>query len=170
MELIIKVNRGIVTGVYTHFPENIIIRVTDDDDRYDEERQHEYHAIQKLIDSGAVVDALYGSMETSEASELTLPAPDPNTFLLIRDLEAVKTETGKKVQLLYAAYIDGYLRSHAEICKFARKFAKENSDTDIDFLGFYNVVKPLLEKQLKTYDGLCDELNKSEEFDQTAEE
>ena len=165
MELIIEINRGIVSGVYTNSQDNFAIRIIDEDDEHDDERYVEYHSAKNLIESGAVTDILYGNPETSDTSELRLPALDPKAFLLIRDPDAVKTETGRQMQLLYSAFIDGYLTCHAEICKFARRFIAENPDGNIDFPGFYKIMKPLLEKQNQIYDGLCSALNKSEEFD-----
>lgn len=169
-KMIIEIEDGIVSGVYTSLPEDIEILIKDSDDKHDEDRVQDYYMLQQLIDRGCIEDTLYQEMNPEE--EPSLPSKlNPNVFLLIKEANTAKTEDGKRMQQLNAAFIDGYLTAHAEITRFIWKMHR-SKDKEIQntVRVLSEILEPLILKQNDHYFKLCEFVNRSEFFDQAVGE
>lgn len=169
-KLIIEIEDGIVSGVYTSIPEDIEILIKDSDDRHDEDRVQDYYMLQQLIDHGCVADILYQEMNPEE--EPNIPSMlNPNVFLLITEANTAKTEDGKRMQQLNAAFIDGYLTAQAEITRFMWKmYRSKDKETQNKVCMLSETLKPLIQKQHDHYSKLCEFINQPEFFDQSGGE
>lgn len=169
-KLIIKIEEGIISGVYTNLPEDIEVLIKDSDDRYEEERTQEYHRLQQLIDHGCVKDILY--QEITPEEESSIPSMlNPDVLLIIKEANTAKTDNGKRMQQLTAAFIDGYLTAHAEITRFIWKMHR-SKDKEIQKIVclLSKALKPLVCKQNDHYFKLCEFINQPGFFDQAESE
>ena len=91
---------------------------------------------------------------------------DPNVFLLIKEQNQAKTETGKNIQLLEAAYIDGYITAQGELDKFIAQLYKSK---DVNASLIYNTLQLFRKQQNKRYNEMCEYIN-SEDFDSIKED
>lgn len=67
MEIIVEIEKGIVSGVYTDSEQDITVSIKDCDDQYDE-RAEGYLEMQEKISSGRFRDALYGGTEAQQST------------------------------------------------------------------------------------------------------
>lgn len=152
--MIIELSDGIITGIYTDSMEDYQVEITDPDDENDLERAADRRRLVHLIGKGGLRDILNGEEEQDEVS----PAPglDPGVLVLITEDGAAKTENGRRMQLLEAAYLDGYLTASARLTKFiTRLFREKNPDAS----AIYNCLKPIISQFDTGYCQLCRQLN-----------
>lgn len=168
-KMIIEIEGGIVSAVYTSLPEDIEILIKDSDDRHDDDRVQEYYMLQQLIDRGCIEDTLYQEMNSEE--DPSIPSMlNPNVFLIIKEANTAKTEEGKRMQQLNAAFIDGYLTAQAEIIRFIWKMHRsKEKDTQNKVCILSETLKPLIQKQYDHYSKLCDFINQPDFFDQSGD-
>lgn len=166
-KMIIEIEDGIVSGVYTSLPEDIEILIKDSDDQHDDDRVQDYYMMQQLIDRGCIKDTLYQEMNPEE--EPCIPSMlNPNVFLIIKDANAAKTEEGKHIQQLNAAFIDGYLTAQAEITRFIWKMHRsKDKDMQNKVHMLSEILEPLIQKQHDHYFKLCEFVNRPDFFDQS---
>lgn len=168
-KLIIEIEGGIVSGVYASLPEDIEILIKDSDDKHDDERVQDYYTLQQLIDHGCIKDILYQEMNPEE--EPSIPSMlNPNVFVLIKEASTAKTEEGKHMQQLNAAFIDGYLTAQAEITRFIRKmYRSKDKDSQNKARMLSEMLEPLIQKQHDHYFKLCEFINQPDFFDQSGD-
>lgn len=152
--MIIELSDGIITGIYTDSMEEYQVEITDPDDEYDLERVADRRRLAHLIGKGGLRDILNGEEEQDEVSQV--PGLDPGVLVLITEDGAAKTENGQRLQLLEAAYLDGYLTASARLTKFiTRLFRERNPDAS----AIYNCLKPLISQLDTDYNQMCRQLN-----------
>lgn len=64
--MIVEIDGGIVTGIYTDNPESFIVKITDPDDSFDPERKKERSKLESLINSGSLVNIMEESIGETE--------------------------------------------------------------------------------------------------------
>lgn len=64
--MIVEINGGIVTGIYTDNPESFIVKITDPDDSFDPERKKERSKLESLMNSGSLVNIMEESIGETE--------------------------------------------------------------------------------------------------------
>jgi hypothetical protein len=172
-KIIIEVEGGIVSGVYSDVPDEAEILIKDSDDQYDEHMQ-EYIRLQQLIDRGCVTDLMYPAAESDHSAAIQTEGPcmlDPNVFLLIREPNIAKTKEGKTIQRLHAAFIDGYLSAQAELFKFIMGLYRSHNKEDSDAACMISdSLAPLRAKQDWSYRQLCEFINQPGAFDEAGGE
>lgn len=57
-KLIIEIVEGIISGIYTDSGEKFIVEITDPEDIYDPERKEDRERLEKVINSGCLVNVL----------------------------------------------------------------------------------------------------------------
>lgn len=164
-KIIVDVFRGIVDGVYSDNPEEMQIEICDSDDHCDETRANRYEAVQHLLKHGGMQNLLYE--EDPETPDDKAPRLNPDVFILIKTSNEAKTESGKKAQLLSAAFVDGYLSAYGELSRFITKLYRDKRPGAHEV---YTALRPLLDRQNSSYDELCSDLNKPELFDDAERE
>ncbi len=166
-KMIIEIEGGVVSGVYTSLPEDIEILIKDSDDKHDDDRVQDYYMLQQLIDRGCIEDTLYQEMNPEEEPSISAML-NPNVFLIIKDANTAKTEEGKHMQQLNAAFIDGYLTAQAEITRFIWKmYRSKDKDNQNKAHMLSAMLKPLIQQQHDHYFKLCEFVNRSDFFDQS---
>lgn len=152
--MIIELSDGIITKIYTNSMEDYQVEITDPDDEYDSERVADRRRLEHLIGKGGLRDILNEEEEPEEVS--FVPDMNPGVLVLITEDGTAKTENGRRMQILDAAYLDGYLTASARLTKFiTRLFREKNPDAS----AIYNYLKPLISQLDTDYYQLCRQLN-----------
>lgn len=159
-EITIIIDEHNILHVYKGLNENIKVTILDENKKEDSEKIKE---LQYLFDKGLILDVINNKENiVSKLNSKQFPFLDENAVLLIRDQNHAKTDSGRNKQLIFTAFIDGYLSASAELSKCITKlFKSKNKNVSL----IYNELEPLINKQDENYKLMCDYLNKSEEFD-----
>lgn len=159
-KLILEIDGGIVTSVYTDSREEYQVQITDTDDDLAEREQME-----KLIDyqikQGILRDVLCGNKEEEKIESARVPSFDPRAILLVRESDRVKTSTGKFLQKMDVAFIDGFLSASGKISRYITSLYKTKNPTA---RIVYNELKPLNRQLNGDYNSMCLRLNQ-EDYD-----
>lgn len=160
--IIVNLSRGIVDGVYSDNPEEMQVEICDSDDQHDDIRATQYEAVQYLLKHAGMQNLLYE--EDPETQEDKTPCLDPDVFVLIKSQNEAKSDQGKAIQRLSAAFVDGYLSAQGELSRFITKLYRDKHQAAHEV---YTALRPLLDRQNANYDILCADLNRPEPFDNT---
>lgn len=156
-QMVIEISEGIINHVYVDSIESYQVEITDTDDMYDPERQADRKRLEHLIKKGGMRDLL--DEEMPEEDMAPAPVLDSGVFVLIKEGAEAKTENGRKLQVLDAAYLDGYLTASARISKFITNLYRKKEPHASQL---HANLKPLLSQLSADYDQMCKRLNETE--------
>lgn len=161
-KIIVEIRSGGVNEVYTDSHEQLEISILD----HDEPDEETHFNLNQLIQKG-LVKAVLNAEAKKILNKPTCPILDSNIFLVIRDENHAITPIGKKMQLLHAAFTDGYLSANAEISRFISQLFRSAIEEERQLAStIFNGLKPLSDMQSKHYNELCNFINQGVMFDQ----
>lgn len=159
-KVIVKIEKGCVKNVYVQGMEDCQVKVMD------EQNPADWECIEHMVTKGVLYDALNRKQSIGEKAEEDTPCINPMVFLLIRDKEQVKTKTGRTLQMMEAAYCDGFLTAYGLYFKYiGNLFVMKNPMAGT----VYQTMKPLNQILDSKYNAIYLRLNE-EDYDNLGKE
>lgn len=150
-ELIIEMNEGVMLGVYSLNPTLLNVRLYDDEDIGDTERQKEFWRNKLLVEHGCVGDITSAETDKSSQIPLTYTGGDLDVFF---NMIAGNDLAGKKLDFLMG-FLYAWSTAYREIANLCHSKNDENKSRGKEL---FEAVKPTLQFWLNTYDDLFDDL------------